>query len=123
MLPTTSEKYKKELIELHNRKSELRQQLEVSSTDSIVDCAYLMRDIDNRIDEIKEKLLATQNHFIAKQKIDANYMTDSLAQDELKKTRRISRLKNKEVKMWRTIAIIATAVLMIAVCCFIFMEM
>ena len=123
MLETTSEKYKKELIELHTLKSELRRQLEVSSTDSIVDCAYLMRDIDNRIDEVKEKLLCSQSQFIAKQKIDANYMTDSLAQDELKKTRRISRLKNKEVKMWRTVAIIATGVLMIAVCAFVFMEM
>ena len=123
MLETTSEKYKKELIELHNRKGELRRQLEVSSTDSIVDCAYLMRDIDARIDEVKEKLLCSQSQFIAKQKIDANYMTDSLAQDELKKTRRISRLKNKEVKMWRTVAIIATGVLMIAVCAFVFMEM
>lgn len=119
----STDNYKKELIELHNRKNELRNQLDVASTDSVVDCAYLMRDIDNRIDEIKEKLLATQNHFLANKKMGADTMTNSIADDELKRTRRMSRLKSKEVKMWRSVAIIATAVLMIAVSVYIFTEL
>lgn len=123
MLVLSTDNYKKELIELHNRKNELRNQLDVASTDSVVDCAYLMRDIDNRIDEIKEKLLATQNHFLANKKMGADTMTNSIADDELKRTRRMSRLKSKEVKMWRSVAIIATAVLMIAVSVYIFTEL
>jgi len=35
----------------------------------------------------------------------------------------MSRLKSKEVKMWRTVAIIATAVLMIAISVYIFTEL
>ena len=119
---TTVDKYKKEIIELQERKNELRQQLEVASTDSIVDCAYLMRDIDTRINEIKETLLHGQRRYLAEKKLGANSMQDSLEQDE-KRSRRLNKLKQKEVKMWQTVAIIATGVLIVAVCAFIFMEM
>ncbi len=116
------ERAKAELVELHHQKNELRKTLETSSTDSIVDCAYLMREIDIRIEKIKESLLAGQNHFMVDMKMGAERTTESLKDDQIRE-QRIKKTQSKEVKMWRSVAIIATAVLAVAVSVYIFTEL
>lgn len=127
------DKYKQELIDLHNQKNELRKSLEVSSTDSIVDCAYLMRDIDVRIHEIKEKLLLNQNQMIVSKKIAIKEKEAAFAEYEeikdirqnqrdkrlrmLKRFKRTCQVQDRQLQAWRgaavgSLTVIATAILL-----------
>lgn len=130
------DKYTAELVELNRKKTELRQSLDISTTDSIVDVAYLMRDIDVRIQEIKEKLLLNQQRFIIDRKVSIKARDDSFLADKEEKDhkqyQREQRLKmlrrfkksqqhqSQQLQAWRGAAVGSLTVIAAAILLYLF---
>lgn len=128
--------YTDELVELNRKKTELRQSLDISTTDSIVDVAYLMRDIDVRIQEIKEKLLLNQQRFIIDKKVavktrDAAFLADKEDKDyrqcqreqRLKMLRRFKKSQqhqSHQLQAWRGAAVGSFTVIAAAILLYLF---
>ena len=130
------DQYTQELVDLNRKKTELRKSLDISTTDSIVDVAYLMRDIDVRIQEIKEKLLINQQKFIIDKKVsiksrDALLLADKEEKDHrqyqrdqrLKMLRRFKKSQHhqsQQLQAWRCAAVGSLTVIAAAILLYLF---
>ena len=130
------DQYTQELVDLNRKKTELRKSLDISTTDSIVDVAYLMRDIDVRIQEIKEKLLINQQKFIIDKKVsiksrDALLLADKEERDHrqyqrdqrlkmLRRFKKSQKHQSQQLQAWRGAAVGSLTVIAAAILLYLF---